>query len=117
MIQKVVLQDREVRHADVNQRHEGVASSPAVLCDHDFPPPCVALVEVAPLNLADGSVDREGGSRARNFPANKTSAWREVNTGKECLTCRIEDNIRVCELLGHSFERLDQLEIVCQSWN
>lgn len=59
-MQEMVLDDREIGHANVDQGHERIDSSAAILRDDNVAPPCVLFVEGPTLNLAYSFVDREG---------------------------------------------------------
>lgn len=88
-IQEVILQEREVGHADVNQILERVASAAAILGDDNIPSPRVCFIECSAFNFSDRPVYGEWGACLRQN--------------------RVEDDVWVCETPRHSFQAVYEL--------
>ena len=66
VVQKVVFEEREVRHADVDHRQEWICPSAPVLGDNNVTAPRLFLVETTSLDFPDRFVDGKGGSGTRD---------------------------------------------------
>lgn len=89
-IQEVILQEREVGHADINQILEGVTAAATILCDDNISSPRVRFIECSAFNFSDRPVYGKWGACLRQD--------------------RVEDDVWVCETPRHSFQAVYELQ-------
>ena len=79
VVQKVVFEEREVRHADVDHRQEWICPSAPVLGDNNVTAPRLFLVETTSLDFPNNFLSQKVDVSASQLPSLPSTLALAVN--------------------------------------